>query len=131
MSFLSSPRYSINLINAQSIWTPEPHQMLNWPNPSRLNSLWLGLVAPLIMLPGRLWNEVIRVAARGHVGSAAVMLGFIWSSSLLWAGWGLRGDAFALDLDPETLMWSRFLTPDQAIEALMAGDNDVITRLPR
>jgi hypothetical protein len=129
LSLFSKQKYAINLLNARSIWTPEPYQMLRWPNPSRLNSLWLGIVAPLIMLPGRLWNECIRVIFAGHLKVGLAMLGFIVSSSLEWLSWGLNGHAIAINLTPDVLAVSRFMDVDEAVADLMTGNEKLLIRV--
>jgi len=126
----STPRYVINLLNVKSTWTPEPYQMLNWPNPNYFNSLWLGLVAPLVMLPGRIWSEVIKPARAGHIRFALNMLVFIPKSSLLWAIWGISRQIIAPRIDPVTLRASRFMQPSEALKSFVDGDRRAIFESP-
>lgn len=125
----------INPTMADSCWTPEPFQLINWPNPSRANSLWLGLVAPWVMLPGRLWSEVLRPLMYGMPLAALLYLfWFIPMTTLIWIYWGVRGDLFALDVDLATMTNSRMMTPDESLQAMAAGLDDVVvpmSKMPR
>lgn len=108
----------INPYAKTSGWFPEPYQLLQYPNENRLNSLWLGLVAPFVMLPGRLWNEVLRVLLAGHPLSALKnLLWMIPHTSLLWMKWGIRGHAYVVYATMDQLWGARFLKPHESVIA--------------
>lgn len=110
----------INPFGKPSIWTPEPYQILCFPNENRLNSAWLGLVAPWVMLPGRLWREVLRVALLGRLLYAAKHLFWLIPyTSALWLVWGLKGHAYAVDATISQLTGARFLAPHESLIATM------------
>ena len=88
--------FLINPYGKKSIWMPEPYQMLRYPNPSLLNSLWLGLVAPIVLLPCRVWHEFIKCLLVGELQIAALSARHLVSSSLCWAAWGVTGNAYAV-----------------------------------
>lgn len=110
----------INLFAKPSTWCPEPYQILHFPNENRWNSAWLGLAAPLVMLPGRLWNEVLRVALRGRPGYALKhLLVHIPHTSFLWLRWGLAGEAYAIDATVKQMAGARYLLPHESLIATM------------
>lgn len=112
----------INPFAQPSSWFPEPHQILQYPNESRANAAWLGLVAPIVMLPGRLWNEVLRVALRGHlIAAVRHLVVAIPSTSARWVWWGITGKAYAVQATPAQLDGARFLAPH---ESIIASIND-------
>lgn len=113
MIFPTAP-FLINPYGKKSIWMPEPYQMLRYPNPSYANSLWLGLAASIVMLPHRLWIEVLRQMLLGKFASSLQQLAFIPVSMLLWAWWGITGKAYAVDARPGELLFSHLLTPEQS-----------------
>ena len=118
-------QFIISPLSEPSGWTPEPYQILNYPNENYLNSLWLGLVAPLVMFPTRLWNEVVRLALAGHLLLAAQMLVFIPISSIKWLWWGVRGMAYAVNAEPKELMQAHILQPHESLMAMVAGTPQV------
>ena len=120
------PQFLINPNADDSSWTPEPYQIICWPNPSRANSLWIGTVAQLVMLPGRLWTEVVRPLLRGRPLMALMcLLWFLPVSSLIWLWWGIRGDAYALKVDLQLMLRARVMTTDESLIAMALGLDEV------
>jgi hypothetical protein len=116
----------INPFAKPSGWFPEPHQIITYPNESRLNSAWLGLVAPFVMLPGRIWSEVLRPALKGHFLFALKhLLLVIPGTWLIWLVEGLLGDAYAIDATPEQMKGAHYLLPPESIVATLSGQAQV------
>ena len=103
--------FLINPYGKKSIWMPEPYQMLRYPNPSLLNSLWLGLVAPIVLLPHRIWREFIKCLLVDEFQIAALSARHLVSSSLRWVAWGITGNAYAVQASPFQLMLGHVLPP--------------------
>ena len=119
--------FLINPYGKKSIWMPEPYQMLRYPNPSLLNSLWLGLVAPIVLLPYRIWHEFIKWLLVGELQIAALSGRRLVSSSLRWAAWGVAGNAYAVQAHPSQLMLGHVLPPkDSALLSAEGGAGHVI-----
>lgn len=118
---MNQNHYIANLRLLPCISFPDAHQMLDFPNPSRLHSLWLGTGANLLMLPGRLWREFLTILLRGRPIIAVTMLGFIVLSSLLWLWWGIRGTAFAVGMSPDLMRHVRFLPPESCDQLIALG----------
>jgi hypothetical protein len=124
-----TPKKTVTVISPfakPSLWFPEPHQIIDYPNESRLNSAWLGLVAPFVMLPGRIWNEVLRPALRGHVLFAIKhLLLIIPATWLIWILDGLAGTAYAVKATPEQMKGAFYLDPPQSMIATLHGQEQV------
>ena len=119
--------FLINPYGKKSIWMPEPYQMLRYPNPSLLNSLWLGLVAPIVLLPCRVWHEFIKCLLVGELQIAALSARHLVSSSLRWAAWGVTGNAYAVQASPFQLMLGHVLPPKySALVSANGGSIQVI-----
>lgn len=119
--------FLINPYGKKSIWMPEPYQMLCYPNPSLPNSLWLGLVAPIVLLPHRIWHEFIKCLLVGEFQTAALSALHIVSSSLRWAAWGVTGNAYAVQASPFQLMLGHVLPPKySALVSANGGSIQVI-----
>lgn len=118
MTEMKGDHYVANLRLLPCISFPNAYQMVNFPNPSRVHSLWLGTGANLLMLPERLWYEFLAILLRGRPLIALAMLGFIVLTSLTWLWWGIRGTAFAVGMPPSLLRSVRFLQPE-ACDALI------------
>lgn len=117
----------INMIMAESsLWFPHAYQMVIWPNPSRLNALWLGLVAPLVMMPMRLMVEVILMALMGNIRMAGRNLVFVPISTVLWAFEGCKGNLFAIDLPYKDMVRARFLSVPECFLALRDGKDALL-----
>lgn len=119
--------FLINPYGKKSLWMPEPYQMLRYPNPSLLNSLWLGLVAPVVLLPHRIWHEFIKCMLVGEFGVAKFSARHIVSSSLRWAWWGITGNAYAVQAHPLQLLLGHVLPPKySALVSANGGATQVI-----
>jgi len=119
-----------NLRLAPSIWCPMPHQVLDFPNPSRLQSLWIGTVAQLYMLPVRLWREFLAILLKGRPLVAALSLLYVMWSTLLWVWWGVRGTAFGVDMPARLVSATKFLPPDACDAAIRYGSRARLWHVP-
>lgn len=124
--------YVVNLALAKSSWSPEAYQLVEFPNVNYANSLFVGLLTPLVTLPSRLYREVIRLALNRHLGLALVSLFIrIPFTSLCWVWWGIRGRAFGVQMPLSIIVQSKFLTPFECAADLASGESDVIKLIPR
>jgi hypothetical protein len=124
--------YVVNLALAQSSWSPEAYQLVEFPNTNYANSLFIGLLTPVVTLPSRLYQEVVRVALKWHLGLALASLFVrIPLTSLRWAWWGIRGRAFGMQMPPDMIVQSKFLSPFECAVDLASGDGEVIKLMPR
>lgn len=129
LSFPKS-RFLINPLVAKSFWTPEPYQMVHWHNPSRLNSFWLGTIAQVVMLPGRLWHEFFLLMFMGHLRAAAWFgLWCLPVSTFAWFVLGVRGRLFAIDLPIGIIANSEVMTEEVALQFMCLGVDEVVVDL--
>lgn len=115
------PIYLINLAAAPTMWDPEPWQIQKFPNPSYLNSLWIGLVWNLFLLPTRLWHEVIDTLLDGQILGALLLLVALPISMVRLAWLGLTCQAFGVRLGIDIVLSARFMTPREAYDDLKQG----------
>lgn len=110
----------ISPYSAPSIWFPSAWQIVNFPNENRLNSAWLGVVAPLLMLPGRLWYEFALPLLRG--GNPLWLLKHLLIgiplTTLIWLVWGLMGEAYAVPATLDQMANAVVLDPAKSLVAL-------------
>jgi hypothetical protein len=125
-------RFLINPLVVESIWTPEPYQLFVWPNPSRLNSIWLGTVAQLVMLPGRIWTEFVMPLFLGYF-FLAFWYGFwfIPTSTMKWLCAGLKGNLFAVRLPLEVAVQAELMTNEVALKFLCMGVEEPVIDMER
>lgn len=116
----------INMVLAEPFWTPEPYQIIRFRNTNKLNSLWLGTVAPIILLPTRIWHEIIMVALMGHFMHSLRMMAFVPISMFHWFWWGVTGQAHAINQPLSVLTQSHFLSPADCLKAIAAGCDEVV-----
>lgn len=124
------PRYHINMALAPLHWTPEIWQITKFVNPSVLNSLWLGTVWNLFLLPTRFWHECLVILAAGHMRLAFAQFGVIlWSFWKVFT-WGLNGNARAVNLPLDTIVQSTFLNAQEAFDAIKVSRRyDLLTEV--
>ena len=117
------PAYLINMALAPLAWTPECWQMRPFINPSRANSVWLGTVWNVILIPTRIWHEVLRPLLHGEVRVALFYLFLILPATVFqFLVLGLQGALRAHSLPLEVCTDAEFLEEWEA--ALQMRRND-------
>ena len=125
------PRYVINPIAApRPIWTPEIYQTVcGYRNPSYLNSLWLGIVWPVLAFPYRVFREVLWPLFNLNFSTAlgsvvTIPITIIWNLFR-----SVTGHVMAIDVAIEQVMDSIILSPEQGAAAVFEGHYDVVMDL--
>lgn len=123
---MTTARYVLNPAVMRLTWNPEAWQVVRFMNPNYANSLWLGTVWNIALLPTRLWQEVARPALAGHIRLACQMASRIVTTTLETAGWGLMGRARPLPVSAALLCDADILSEQQARAMLEAGKFDAV-----
>lgn len=123
---MNNKKFLINPAMADSIWCPEPWQIIHYQNESRLNSFWVGFIGALVLLPQRILIEIFLAALFGKFKIAIFSLVFIPVSTIRWMVWGIQGRAFGLQIDLNTLQNARFMEPVEVAMAFVLGKNEPI-----
>lgn len=118
----AKPRFLINAALFNLMWTPEPWQIVRFPNPSYANSLWLGTVWNFMNLPTRAWHEVIRVLFSRHALYAPYMLWMLLYTTFRQVLWGFVGMNRAIDVPIELRIKADIMEPVEAANRIKAGD---------
>lgn len=119
-------RYKINAALLPLAWTPEPWQVVYFPNPNRLNSIWLGTVWNFMLFPTRLWFEVIRLLTTKAWFLVPATLAGLMLSLPRWVWAGFCGNLRALPVDMHTRLHADIMTPAEAAAAITAGDERAV-----
>lgn len=125
------PRYIINPIAApRPLWAPEIYQTVcGYRNPSYLNSLWLGLVWPVLALPYRVFREVLWPLFNFDFGTALGSIAGLPASM----AWNLlrcvTGHVMAIDVTVDQVTDAIVLCPKQGAAAVFEGHYDVVMDL--
>jgi hypothetical protein len=119
-------RYKVNAALMPLSWTPEPWQVVYFPNPNRLNSIWIGTVWNFMLIPTRMWFEVIRLCVTPAWYITPMTLMAVLLSSLKWVLAGFAGKLRALPIDLQTRLHSDIMTPEEAASAIKAGDERAV-----
>jgi hypothetical protein len=123
--------FSVNMALAPLHWTPEVWQMRRFTNPSRANSLWLGMVWNVILLPNRLWHEFGAIAITGRVDLALLhLLIAIPGSFATFLWWGLIGKARAVRLPLDVVINAEFMDEQRCARQIILGHHELVRANP-
>lgn len=122
----------VNMLLAPPRWTPEPWQICAAKNPTYLNSVWIGTVWNLIMLPSRFWPELLRPLLWGQLELALRSLLIIPTTTLGMFWFGLLGRMHSLPLSPVATMGLLVMEDEDAeLVAAMSDNARMLTMIPR
>lgn len=127
------PRYAINpQAQKRSIWTPEIYQLvLGQGCTGYLNSVWLGTIWNLILMPSRFLVEVVWNVFNFRFQQALFSLLMLLPTSLWLVYMGLRGSLRVVPITAEIAARSIILSPEQCMTAIQRGYTDVIVDLDK
>lgn len=117
-----SARYRINAALLPLNWTPEPWQVIYFPNPNRWNSIWLGTVWNFMLFPTRVNKEFLQVLFSAQWIYAFPLLGAMFVGCFKWLAMGFSGKLRAVKLPAKIRMQAEFFTAEEAALAIRAGD---------
>lgn len=125
------PRYIINPVaTPRSLWAPEIYQTVcGYRNPSYLNSLWLGMVWPVLALPYRVVREVLWPLFNFDFSTALlslVMLPVTVGYNFLRC---VTGHVMAIEATIDQVTNAIILSPEQGAAAVFEGHYDVVMDL--
>ncbi len=125
---ITPPRYIVNPAAAlKPMWFPGIHQMvLDRPNRSYLNSLWIGTGGNLLSLPYRVATEIVSPLFNFRLLYAAAAIALVPLTTLALLVSGLRGRLSGVDVTLEERMDSMLLSESQGQEALAQGCDLVV-----
>lgn len=127
-------RYAINPAVAPLQWSPEPYQLVRFHNPRYWNSLWLGTVWNVALLPTRIWRNIGRPARAmfGSVGDGwnvavwvltfLIMLVFTPLEVVYDFLLGVSGNLRAVPLDEFVMAYARRMSEREAYEIMKRGE---------
>jgi len=125
ISAIDQAEWHINMRVAPRKWTAEPWEYQFFPNPSYLNSLWLGIGWNIVLVPWRFLHEVIVPLLHLQLVQALILLILLPISVVRLAVSGLLGRCHAVRMPIEVAISSRTMTPGEADAALKAGASDL------
>lgn len=97
----------------KKIWFPEVWQIEAAKNPNYLQSLWIGIVMPIIWLPKALFNIVLWPTAKCLIGGFFVL----GKALILLPAMGIAGMATGIDRPFPQVIIKEF-TPEEFLEVL-------------
>lgn len=121
------PQYIVNPMAAKKqCWFPDTHQLIGgYTNPNYLNSLWLGIIYPMVLLPLRLLNCINALLQLRFAVFFAILLSFtIGTIKMVWSG--IQGKLMAVDIEFDIAVRSIILKPEQAQTAIAKGYNNLV-----
>lgn len=120
-----------NMLMAPPVWAAEPWQLCAARNPSYLNSLWLGTVWNIVLLPTRIWKELLRPLLWGRIELFLAMLAFMPLSIAKFFWLGITGRLHSLMLPPDVCP-SILLMEDEDAAAVKAmhPNSRMLTLIP-
>lgn len=125
----TKPNLLLNPAVAALCWTPEAFQYVYFPNPRYLNSLWLGTVWNVTLLPTRIFQEVINPLLRGYLTFPLIHLFVTMPISVgVFFLRGLIGRCRAVNLPIATMATARSITPEEAMEQFNRGNYELLWR---
>lgn len=119
-------RYKVNAALLPLNWTPEPWQVVYFPNPSLMNSIWLGTVWNVMVLPTRLYYEFFRLLFSPLWFLAPATLCVVIGGFFKWIGMGFAGQLRGTKLPMEIRANAVFMLPNECVHAIHAGDDRAI-----
>lgn len=134
MPLKKPPRYIINPMAAREpLWLPHVWQMAvaDARNPSYLNSLWLGTVYNLMLVPQRLFSETLVSLFNFQLGKCLFSLFAIPVSVLLFLIMGLSGRLAGINVTLEQAANALILKPAEGLAALEEGFTDLVIDLDK
>lgn len=123
------PRYVISpAAIVKSMWTPKVHQFIvGHPNPSYINSVWLGTGWNLFSLPYRVVTEVLNPLLNFRFGRT-IMCAITLPLTVLVIFWhGINGRAQGASVSIDEAIASVILTPQESAAAVRRGHMLVVT----
>jgi hypothetical protein len=113
--------FVLNPAVAALMWDPEPYQMVEFRNPHWLNSAWLGTAWNVILLPTRVWHEILKTLLVGDLLGGLVMTANLAVSMLRQVAMGLAGRLRGVRLPIETLLAARQMSEQEACDDIKSG----------
>jgi hypothetical protein len=128
---LKPPRYAISpAAQVGSVWVPEVFQLVvNYQNPNYLNSLWLGTVWNLGVIPYRVFREFLVALFHFRFGVALLSIFVIPASALLIFVKGVLGKVRAHCVPLELVQQSVLLSKYESDTAFSRGHKEVVIDL--
>lgn len=126
--YQQNPTCLINPVSSTEVmWSPHVYQMvLGHKNPSYLNSLWLGTVWNLLLLPFRVAIEVLWPLFNFELQLMCLSLWYVPVGSFRLLASSLSGHAMGLRISCEQMVSGRVLTPAQGRGAVASGFDTVV-----